>query len=158
VLSLLPYVLCARQQGMASIVEGAKTPVCSLKDTFVDCRQWGSCRRCSNPSARSAINLDKKRREPTSLPPFARTNAIGYLWPAWVMRAMMSRRLSRSTGCGGEEEEPFVVFVKDDVVVGAEELLFRGIESDDFHFRVVGFKPGDHFFSGLFGRGVTDDK
>jgi hypothetical protein len=35
-LSLLPCLLCAREQGMASIVDAPKTPVCSLRDTFLD--------------------------------------------------------------------------------------------------------------------------
>jgi len=40
-----------------------------------------------------------------------------------------------STCRGGQEEEPFVVLVQDHIIVGAEELLFGGIERDDFYFR-----------------------
>src|ERR1700757_2123236 len=36
----------------------------------------------------------EKKRELTLPPPFIGTAAIGYLWPAWVIRAMKSRRLS----------------------------------------------------------------
>src|SRR5258707_3738667 len=66
--------------------------------------------------------------------------------------------VATSTGRGGQQEEPFVVLVQDHVIVGAEKLLFGGIERDDFYFGVVRFEPGYHFFSGLVRRGMADDE
>src|SRR6266850_668805 len=49
-------------------------------------------------------SFQTKKREPAWPPPLnKRTAAISYLWPEWVIRAMMSRRLSTTVALANSE-------------------------------------------------------
>src|SRR5215467_8223199 len=72
----------------------------------------------------------------------------------------MQQSSDAGSACGGGEEgEPLVPVVQNDVVVCGEQLATGGRkEGDNFNFWEVCFEPVDHFLARLFGRVGADDK